>query len=175
VSGVLHFCIAAEKNPGHDGPRFSLATGGTSALNGNLYIVTPIDACQTADHRVAGSSARPVSASARWTRDIAPATIRGHHEAALRDWESTPMPKVEAKRTRATMTKTDFEPHWLVDVDYGAFEVSIPLPARYLATDDFQTQRRQSVEAMESLAEALLRFADQTRKQWPHDWEQTRE
>ena len=81
------------------------------------------------------------------------------------------MPKVEVKRARATMTKTDLEPHWLADVDYGAFEVSIPLPARYLATDDFQTQRRQSVEAMESLAEALLRFADQTRKQWPHDWD----
>jgi hypothetical protein len=37
--------------------------------------------------------------------------------------------------------------------------VNIPLPARYLITDDAETQRRQSVEAMESLAEALLRFA----------------
>ena len=82
------------------------------------------------------------------------------------------MPKIEVKRTLATMTKDDLEPHWIVEVDYGAFEVvSIPLPARYLATDDFPTQRRQSVEAMESLAEALLRFADQTRKRWPHDWE----
>jgi hypothetical protein len=82
-----------------------------------------------------------------------------------------PMPKVEVKRALATMTISDKEPHWIVEVDYGAFEVSIPLPARYLATDDFPTQRRQSVEAMESLAEALLRFADQTRKRWPRDWE----
>jgi hypothetical protein len=82
-----------------------------------------------------------------------------------------PMPKVEVKRTHASATIDDREPHWIVDVDYGAFEVQIPLPARYLQHDDWQTQRRQSVEAMESLAEALLRFADHTRKQWPHDWD----
>jgi hypothetical protein len=81
------------------------------------------------------------------------------------------MPKIEVKQIRATATFHDREPHWVADVDYGAFEVTIPLPARYLQEDDFQTQRRQSVEAMENLAEALLRFADQTRKQWPHDWD----
>jgi hypothetical protein len=81
------------------------------------------------------------------------------------------MPKIEVLRARSTMTIDDLEPHWVADVDYGAFEVTIPLPARCLITDDFETQRRQSVEAMESLAEALLRFADQTRKQWPRDWD----
>ncbi len=81
------------------------------------------------------------------------------------------MAKIEVKKVRSTMTKDDLEPHWEVVVDYGAFEVNIPLPARYLITDDAGTQRRQSVEAMESLAKALLRFANQTRKQWPHDWD----
>jgi hypothetical protein len=80
------------------------------------------------------------------------------------------MPKVEVIRARAPATINDREPHWLVDVDYGAFQVSIPIPAHYLHDDDPQTQRRQSVEAVESLGKALLRFADQTRKQWPHDW-----
>jgi hypothetical protein len=65
------------------------------------------------------------------------------------------------------MTTTDWEPHWLADVDYGAFEVSIPLPARYMVDDDPETQSRDYVEAMESLAEALLNFAKETRKQWP--------
>jgi hypothetical protein len=47
----------------------------------------------------------------------------------------------------------------------------IPLPARCLIDDDFETQTRDYVEAMENLAEALIRFADQTRKRWPHDWD----
>jgi len=50
-------------------------------------------------------------------------------------------------------------------------EVQIPLPARCLIDDDFETQTRDYVEAMENLAEALIRFADQTRKRWPHDWD----
>jgi hypothetical protein len=81
------------------------------------------------------------------------------------------MPKIEVKRVFADMIEGDMEPHWFALVNYGAFEVNIPLPARYLLDDDFETQRRQAVEAMESLAEALLRCADQTRKQWPHDWD----
>jgi hypothetical protein len=81
------------------------------------------------------------------------------------------MAKIEVKQVRSTMTKDDLEPHWEAVVDYGAFEVNIPLPARCLITDDFVTQRRQSVEATENLAEALLRFASQTRKQWPRDWD----
>jgi hypothetical protein len=81
------------------------------------------------------------------------------------------MARIEVKRVQSTMTTGDMEPQWVVVVDYGAGEVNIPLPANYLITDDFQTQRRQSVLAMESLAEALLRCADQTRKQWPHDWD----
>ena len=81
------------------------------------------------------------------------------------------MAKIEVKKVRSTMTKDDLEPHWEAVVDYGALSVNIPLPARCLITDDTETQRRQSVEAMESLGRALLRFADQTRKQWPRDWD----
>jgi hypothetical protein len=74
------------------------------------------------------------------------------------------MPKIEVKRVQASMTMSDMEPHWVVVVDYGAFEVEIPLPARYLMDDDIDTQTHEFVEAMESLAEALTRYADQTRK-----------
>ena len=56
------------------------------------------------------------------------------------------------------------EPHWVAVVDYGAFEVEIPLPARYLIDDEVDTQMNDFVESMESLAEALTRYADQTRK-----------
>ena len=80
------------------------------------------------------------------------------------------MAKIEVKRVRATMTKNELEPPWVAVVAYGSTEVEIPLPAQYLATDDAEMQRRLSVEAMESLEKALLRFADQTRKQWPLDW-----
>jgi hypothetical protein len=80
------------------------------------------------------------------------------------------MPKVEVKRVLASLTIGDMEPHWIADVDYGAFEVQIPLPARCLIDDDFETQTRDYVLAMENLAEALIRFADQTRKRWPHYW-----
>ena len=79
------------------------------------------------------------------------------------------MPKIEVKRVLANMTKTDMEPHWEAVVDYGAFEVNIPLPARYLIDDDVETQTHEFLEAMESLARALLRFADQTRKRWLDD------
>jgi hypothetical protein len=75
------------------------------------------------------------------------------------------MAKIEVKRVLAIMTiGHNMEPHWIADVDYGAFEVQIPLPARCLLDDDFETQTREYVEAMESLAAALLRFAEQTRK-----------
>jgi hypothetical protein len=74
------------------------------------------------------------------------------------------MPKIEVKRVQASMTISDMEPHWVAVVDYGAFEVEIPLPARYLMDDDIDTQAHEFVAAMESLAEALLRYADQTRK-----------
>jgi hypothetical protein len=74
------------------------------------------------------------------------------------------MPKIEVKRVQASMTISDMEPHWVAIVDYGAFEVEIPLPARYLMDDDIDTQTHEFVEAMESLAEALTRYADQTRK-----------
>jgi hypothetical protein len=76
------------------------------------------------------------------------------------------MAKIKVKRVLANITiGQNMEPHWIADVDYGAFEVQIPLPARCLLDDDFETQTREYVEAMESLAAALLRFAEQTRKQ----------
>jgi hypothetical protein len=79
------------------------------------------------------------------------------------------MPKIEVKRVFARMTLDDMEPHWVAVVDYGAFEVEILLPARDLYGDDVETQTFQSVEAMENLAEALLRFARQTRKRMSRD------
>jgi hypothetical protein len=42
------------------------------------------------------------------------------------------------------------------------------MPARYLVDDDVDTQMYEFVEAMESLEEALTRYADRIRKQWPH-------
>jgi hypothetical protein len=71
------------------------------------------------------------------------------------------MAKIEVIKVHATMASGDLEPHWEAEVDYGelAAPVNIPLPARLLTTDDAETQRRQSVEAMENLAKALLRFA----------------
>jgi hypothetical protein len=71
-----------------------------------------------------------------------------------------------SKQVRANMTINDMEPHWEAVVDYGAFEVSIPLPARYQKDADVDTQTHEFVEAMESLAKALLGFADQTRIRW---------
>jgi hypothetical protein len=53
------------------------------------------------------------------------------------------MAKIEVKRVQSTATTDDMEPHWGAVVDYGRFEVCIPLPERYLPTDDFETQRRQ--------------------------------
>ena len=76
------------------------------------------------------------------------------------------MSNVEVKQVRANMTINDMEPHWEAVVDYGPFEVSIPLPARYQMDADVDTQTHEFVEAMESLAKALLRFADQTRIRW---------
>ena len=37
------------------------------------------------------------------------------------------MAKIEVKRVQSTMTKDDKEPHWVAVVDYGRFEVEIPL------------------------------------------------
>ena len=76
------------------------------------------------------------------------------------------MAKIEVKKVQATMTVDDRELHWEAVVCYGAYDVTIPLPARDLI-GDAPAQRRQSVEAIESLAKALLAFADQTRKRWP--------
>jgi hypothetical protein len=68
------------------------------------------------------------------------------------------MPKIEVKRVQASMTISDMEPpHWVAVVDYGAFEVEIPLPARYLMDDDvgFQSQpARQRSRACYSLDSA---------------------
>jgi len=79
------------------------------------------------------------------------------------------MAKIEVKKVQPNATIVDVEPHWEAVVDYGGFDVKIPLPARYLIDDDVETQTREFIEAMESLAVALLLFAGQTRKQWLHD------
>ncbi len=50
-------------------------------------------------------------------------------------------------------------------VDFGSGQkVKIPIPAYYLSGDDVATTETSIVEGMESLAEALLRFADHIRK-----------
>jgi hypothetical protein len=77
--------------------------------------------------------------------------------------------KIEVKQVRATMTRDEMEPQWEVVVSYGphAADVVIALPGRQLATDDLAQSHRESVEAMESLATALLEFSDHIRKQFP--------
>jgi hypothetical protein len=62
--------------------------------------------------------------------------------------EPTPMPKIEVKRIQASMTISDMEAHWVAVVDYGAFEVEIPLPARYLIDDNVDTHHA-TVEQLE--------------------------
>ena len=81
----------------------------------------------------------------------------------------TEMAQIEVKRVQATSTIGELDdPHWIAVVDYGqGVEVNIPLPAQCLATDDVEVQQRLSLEAMESLAEALLEFAGGLRKRWP--------
>jgi hypothetical protein len=80
------------------------------------------------------------------------------------------MAKLEVKRVRSIATQDTPEPRWEVIVDYGdGEEVVIPLRAHHLTTDDVLEQQRQSCEAMESLARALLDFVDRIRKQWPSD------
>jgi hypothetical protein len=45
--------------------------------------------------------------------------------------------------------------------------VTVPLPVHYLPEDGDVEQRRQSIEAMESLARALLDFADRIQRRSP--------
>jgi hypothetical protein len=79
------------------------------------------------------------------------------------------MAKPKVKGVRSLATQDNPEPLWEVIVDYGDdVEVVIPLRAHYLTTDDVLEQQRQSCEAMESLATALLDFVDRIRKQWPN-------
>ncbi len=81
------------------------------------------------------------------------------------------MARIEVKEVRATMTRDEREPHWEAVVSYGLVEVVIPLPARQLPGDGLRENIREPVEAMESLARALLRFADHTRKQSPNQFD----
>jgi hypothetical protein len=84
----------------------------------------------------------------------------------------TKMAKPEVKMVRSTATQANREPVWEVIVDYGGGEeVVISLRAHHLTTDDALEQQRQSCEAMENLARALLDFVDRIRKQWPNDLE----
>jgi hypothetical protein len=80
------------------------------------------------------------------------------------------MVKPEVKGVRSIATQDNPEPRWEVIVDYGGGEeVVIPLQAHHLTTDDVLEQQRQSCEAMESRARALLDFVDHIRTQWPND------
>jgi hypothetical protein len=80
------------------------------------------------------------------------------------------MAKPVVKGVRSFATDDNREPLWEVIVDYGdGVEVAIPLRAHHLTTDDAFEQHRQSCEAMESLAIALLDFVDRIRKQWSTD------
>jgi hypothetical protein len=81
----------------------------------------------------------------------------------------SPVAKIEVKLVRATATQDEMAPHWEAVIDYGAFEAVVPLPGRMLPGDDWAEQRRESLEAMERLAKALLRFVDRTRKEWSSD------
>jgi hypothetical protein len=90
---------------------------------------------------------RPIRAVwACWTADMH-LPIREVSRPALR-LEPTPMPKIEVKRIQASMTISDMEAHWVAVVDYGAFEVEIPLPARYLIDDNVDTHHA-TVEQLE--------------------------
>jgi hypothetical protein len=79
------------------------------------------------------------------------------------------MAKIEVKTVQANM-KDELEPHWKVVVSYGAHDVTIPLPARDLIGDDPDTRKRESIEALENLANALLDFATQARRRWLHEY-----
>jgi hypothetical protein len=71
------------------------------------------------------------------------------------------MAKPKVEQVRSIATEDNPEPVWEVIVDYGGGEeVVIPLRAHHLTTDDVLEQQRQACEAMESLAAALLDFAD---------------
>lgn len=80
------------------------------------------------------------------------------------------MAKIEVLRVRATMTQSDMEPPWVAEVSYGSSVVDIPLPAHDLITDDDAQSRHEWIGAMESLARALLDFADHIRKRSPSDY-----
>jgi hypothetical protein len=80
------------------------------------------------------------------------------------------MAKIEVKRMKALMTENEMQPHYIATVDYGFVEVEIPLPARNLDGDDTEQFYRESLEAMERLARALLDFVDQTRNRLPPEW-----
>jgi hypothetical protein len=80
------------------------------------------------------------------------------------------MAGIKVLRVQSKMTEGDREPLWYAVVDYGdGVEIRIPLRAHYLITDDALEQQRQSIDAMENLARAMLDFANRTRKRWPND------
>jgi hypothetical protein len=79
---------------------------------------------------------------------------------------------IEVKQVQAAVTLTEREPRWEVVVSYGPNdEVVIPLPGRQLATDDRAQDYRESIEAMERLATALLDFAGHIRSSRPNLFE----
>jgi hypothetical protein len=51
--------------------------------------------------------------------------LRYNLHTKKKSWRRGVMAKIEVKRVRATMTRTDSEPHWIAEVSYGSFEVEI--------------------------------------------------
>lgn len=80
------------------------------------------------------------------------------------------MAKIEVKEFRSTATQTEKEPQWHVVVLYGRDEIEIPLPEVHLIGDDLAEIHRGPVEALESLARALLDFAARIRSGYPSDF-----
>lgn len=76
------------------------------------------------------------------------------------------MPKVVVKNVFMNQTRDNMLPHWEALVSYGEFDVTIPLPARYLTGDTGHEQRMDSLDAMERLGEALVLYAKETREVW---------
>jgi hypothetical protein len=78
--------------------------------------------------------------------------------------------KVEVTSFTACWKKRDEPPLWFAIAEFGAgVTAEIPLPAHFVPGDDSHTQRAEAIEAMESLAEALQRFAKKCRNSRSND------
>ena len=71
------------------------------------------------------------------------------------------------KAFRPCLIRATKAPHWEAVIDYNGQEVTILLPRHLLGSDTVTQQHREAIEAMESLAEALLEFSRQMRENEP--------